>query len=88
MYDICKDDWKDVPAHLLVSLVRYAQHREPLGHFLTAVLEDRLSEAVGRADLHSILNLRGIVMFVYNELPLECHGSPEKVKAWLVETDK
>lgn len=46
MYDTTKEDWKDVPQYLLEGLVRYAQHREPLGHFLTAVLEDRLSEAV------------------------------------------
>jgi hypothetical protein len=87
MYNINGSDYKDVPKYLLVMLNDYARNRIPLGHFLTAVLEDRLGETVARADLDNIRCIRGIVMFVYNELPNGCHGSPDKVKAWLVGED-
>lgn len=29
--------------------------------------------------------MRAIVSYVYNSIPSDCHGSPEKVRAWLAK---
>lgn len=68
---------------MIAALDRYAQHRQPVGDFLTAVLENNLSEAVGHADDDNLRNLPAFVGYLYNEMPSPCWGSPEKVKAWL-----
>jgi len=49
---------------------------------LTAVLSNNLFKAVGTADPDSMASLKSIVMVIHNELPSNCHGSPEKVKIW------
>lgn len=58
------------------------------GSFLTAVLENDLAEAVGRADFQNIEVLPAIVAFVYRNLPSPCWGSKEKVEAWLVKAQE
>ena len=52
------------------------------GGFVSAVLENNLSEAFGRADLENRRDLFEIVQYVYNCIPATCWGSREKVKAW------
>jgi len=65
------------------SLDKYANERVPPGGFLQAVLENNLMEAMGRADEFNRVALFNICKYVYNNLPVDCHGSPEKVKRWL-----
>ena len=67
----------------LVGLKRYVEERVPTGDFLLAVLENNLMEAFGRADEENRADMFEICEYVYNEMPMLCHGSPEKVKAWL-----
>jgi hypothetical protein len=74
-----------VPEHLHGGLVRYLVHRLQPGHFLTAVLENDLREAMGRADEQSRAGLFQIVKFLYNDAPSICWGSPERVQQWLAE---
>jgi hypothetical protein len=66
-----------------ISLDRYGETGVPTGSFLQAVLSNDLMDAVGRADDTSLLNLHRICMHVYNELPSDCWGSREKVKAFI-----
>lgn len=75
-----------VPEHLRSGLVCYLLHHIPPGHFLTAVLENDLMEAMGRADELSLVGLFSLVSFLYNDAPSGAWGSPAKVRAWL--TDK
>lgn len=72
-----------IPQSIIEGLDRYAKHYIPTGGFLRAVLEHDLFEAVGRADLGNQMALAEIVIYIYNELPVGCHGSKEKVDAWL-----
>ena len=72
-----------VADHMLDSLKRYTEKHHPVGDFLTAVLENNLSEAVGKADDYNLINLPAFVGYLYNEAPSECWGSKEKVKEWL-----
>ena len=60
----------------------YANHGHPLGGFLTAVMENNLMQALGRADSYNRATIHQICSYVYNEMPADCHGSPERVEAW------
>ena len=59
------------------AIDRYANDRCPPGGFVRAVLENNLTQAFNRA------SLREIVKYCYWEIPGDCWGSPEKVRAWL-----
>lgn len=74
-----------ISAHMLDALKRYTEKHCPVGDFLTAVLENNLSEAVGKADDYNLRNLPAFVGYLYNEAPSQCWGSKEKVKKWLEE---
>ena len=68
----------------MVDVIRmYVDNRIEPGGFLTAVIENDLSGAVGRADGDNLRNLPAIVGYFYNETPAACWGSKEKMTAWL-----
>jgi hypothetical protein len=68
---------------MLRRLKAYVEHGECVGQFLTAVLENKLCEAVGLADENNLHNLPAYVGYLCNQAPQGCWGSPERVKAWL-----
>lgn len=72
-----------IPEQVLLSLRAYADHHLETGGFLRSVLANDLMESVGRADHDSLVALPSICSYVYNEIPGACHGSPEKVAAWI-----
>jgi len=72
-----------IPPHMLAGLQRYIGHGEPVGGFLTAVLENDLIEACSRADDVNLENLPAYAAFLYARAPRDCYGSPEKVAAWI-----
>ena len=75
-------DYSGLPVGLQDGMRRYVEDGIQGGHFLTACLENDLTEAVNRADSTNIHRLQDIVRFMYNELPQGCWGSKEKVRAW------
>ena len=70
------------------GLDRYEKQHVPTGHFLRAVLENDLMEAVGRADVDSRLDLYEICFYMYNHIPSTCHDSPEIVAKWIANEDE
>jgi len=76
------------PIHILDAITDYADNHTPHGHFVTAVLENNLMEAIFRADPNSLAGLKDIVRFVYEEIPLSSHGSVKKVNAWLAKKER
>ena len=74
---------KRMPAILLAGLKRYYYDKIPTGTFLRAVLENNLSQAILGADSENLKLIYEIVSFIYDELPENCWGSPEKVANWL-----
>lgn len=74
---------RDVAPHLAESLDRYATERVETGGFLRACLENNFLEACGRADHVNRTRLHLVAEYIYNELPANCHGSRERVNAWL-----
>lgn len=73
----------EIRDEMLKKLDAYAERHEPVGDFLRAVLENDLQMAVGRADTSNLYNLPAYVIYLYNEMPSACWGSPEKVAKWL-----
>lgn len=64
------------------SLSEYSKTGRSVGGFLSACLENNLSEAFGRADESSLDALHDIVRYIYNHVPMDAWGSKEKVQAW------
>ena len=52
------------------------------GGFLRAVLENNLADSFSRADEENRADMFEIIKFIYNEIPGNCWGSPEKCDAW------
>lgn len=72
-----------IPDYTLAAINRYVEERVPPSGFLSAVLENNLMEAFGRADENNRAALFEIVSYLYNDAPSACWGSPAKVSAWL-----
>jgi hypothetical protein len=72
-----------IPDNMMAGLRRYIDHGVAPGNFLSAVLQNNLKEAVGRADRENMQNLPAYVGFLYNEAPALCWGSPEQFNGWL-----
>lgn len=74
-----------IPERMMDGLQRYVVNHIAPGDFLMAVLTNDLHEALGRADDENMANLPAYGAFLYNNVPSNCWGSPEKVQAWLAE---
>ena len=72
-----------LPPHIRPGVQRYIEQGGHVGGFLTAVIENNLKEAFGRADAINRERLFDIVTFFHNEAPSECWGSPEAMAKWM-----
>jgi hypothetical protein len=77
--------WFNIPQHCREGLRRYVEHGVPTGHFLEALLSNDLRETYARADDENGRHVRDYVMWLYNEAPCGCWGSPEKYRDWLAQ---
>ena len=77
--------YRDAPVHILDSINAYVKDRQRPGGFLTAVLENNLTGALRTADGASRRGLDDIILYIWNEVPTTCWGSPARVTAWLGE---
>lgn len=64
------------------DLRKYVEHGTPMNHFLTAVLENDLMTAIGRADSRNKAALEAYVIWLKSYAPAACYGSPANVAAW------
>ena len=71
---------------MLEALWRYIDKGIPTGDFLRAILAHDLMEACNRADHWNLPNLPAYAAYLYNEVPSVCHGSYEKVDAWIAHS--
>lgn len=74
---------RGIPEHMVDSLVEYVFDGVPVGDFLTALLSNNLIESYARADEYNTAAMKAWAMVLYNDLPGNVWGSPEKVWAWL-----
>lgn len=73
--------------HIVNALQSYVENRYPPGGFLHAVLSNDLIRACMKADDFNRHRLFDIVDYIYNNLPMNCYGSPEAVEKWLSRTE-
>lgn len=76
-------NWHLIPTHMQGGLRRYLTHGIVPGHFLEAVLENDLTEAVKRADDVNIAALPNYIAFFYNYADRRSYGSQDKVREWI-----
>ena len=72
-----------IPERMMDGLERWRDYGISPGHFLTAILENNLMEALHCADDENLHNIPAYGAYLYNELPVGSHGSPEIVRAWM-----
>jgi hypothetical protein len=77
----------NVPEYLHEGLIEYLAVRRPVGHFLTAILSNDLTEACSRADSFCRGHIADVVMFLVNYAPANAWGSESHVAAWLESTE-
>lgn len=77
------DLWHKIPPHCREGLKRYVERGVPVGHFLTALLSNDLKETYSRADETNARHIRDYIMWLYNEAPAGCWGSPKRFKDWI-----
>lgn len=70
------------------SIDAYVATGRPTGGFLEAVLSNDLKDAIGRADGRALDSLPHIVAYLYNQCPLGCWGSRERVREWIAARRK
>lgn len=72
-----------IPDRMMPSLKRYIEEKKAPGGFLTAVIQNDLSEACATADDENLRNLPAYAAYLYNFAPMDSWGSKEKMKAWI-----
>lgn len=81
-------DYDKLPERLRGGVQRYIEKGIRPGNFLTAVIENNLTESVGMADDDMIKVLPEIVGWFYNQAPAICWGSATKAKKWMRKKDQ
>ena len=84
MFDLqkAKNKYPNIPETTLEGLARFVDTGCPTSSFLKAVLSHDLFEAVNRADNNNQKALVDLVKLIYNDTPIGCHGSADKVETW------
>lgn len=77
-----------IPERMMPSIKRYVEEGVKPGDFLTAVIENDLSEACGRADDENMRNLPAYAAYFYNETPGGCWGSKLAMTLWIEHKQK
>jgi len=72
-----------LPPHIRGGVKRYIEEYIPPGDFLQQVICNKLKESFMRADDINTSRMWNIVNFFYNEAPMNCWGSKEKMQSWL-----
>lgn len=77
-----------IPERMMPSIKRYVEEGVKPGDFLTAVIENDLSEACGRADDENMRNLPAYAAYFYSETPGMCWGSEKAMTLWIEHKQK
>lgn len=81
----------DIPDHMWDAVAEYVVDHREAGGFFMAVMSNDLVGAAAVADQYNARRLWSWANLLYNHVPVDAWGSPEKVKKWLaageVKTD-
>ena len=81
-------DYSGLPESLKGGMKRYLEYGIQPGSFLTAVIENNLSESFAFADEDNRFLLFHIVNWFCNKVPMQCWKSRENRIAWQEEQQK
>jgi len=76
-------EYNKIPERMMTSMTEYIETGRPMGHFLTAVFANDLSEAVKRGDAENVWIIPIYMTWVLNFAPIGSMGSYEKVDEWV-----
>ncbi len=79
-----KVNYDELPEGLRDGVKWYIEDGVPPGGFLTAVIQNDLTESFARADENNIRRMFDIVKWFYNEAPRDCWGSKEAMERWVL----
>jgi len=71
-----------IPRYMHGGIIRYYENGIPPGSFLTAVIDNDLKEACGRADDMNRHCLFNYIMWFYNEATTGSWGHPSATTEW------
>ncbi len=77
-----------IPSYMHEGLICYYENGIPPGSFLTAVLNNDLKEAIGRADNVNKNCIKSYVLWLYNYAPVGSWGHADAVENWLNNYNK
>ena len=72
-----------IPEYMLESLEEYVRVGRPTGGFLEAVLSNNLMRAFESADNENQEIMIEYAKYVYNKMPMGCHGSLKIYNDWI-----
>ena len=78
-------NYERLPEGLQGGVQRYIEDGIRPGSFLQSVISNYLMGAVCKADDINRGRMVDIVKFFYNEAPMSCWGSKEKMEQWIKE---
>ena len=76
-------DYSGLPEYMQDTARLYVERGIPGGSFFTAVVTNDFKGAFAKADDTNTRFMRAWAMWLYNEAPNGCHGSPQKVADWI-----
>ena len=76
-------DYSGLPERLQDGMKRYIENGIQPGDFLTACIQDKLVESLGRASTRTYEYVHSVAMFLYNEAPYDAWGSKEIMNLWI-----
>lgn len=78
-------DYSRIPEHMRNGMQLYIEKGIPPEDFLYAILSNDFMAAAGQADDINQKCLFEWASFVYNELPMNCHGNKKMVDEWIAQ---
>lgn len=76
-------EYDKIPERMMTSMTEYIEKGRPMGHFLSAIFANNLSDAVKRADNENAFLIPIYTTWVHNFAPIGSMGSYEKVDEWV-----
>ena len=78
-------EYSKLPDYMRDGARRYVQHGNKPGAFLTAVLSNDFMKAFMCADYVNTAAIRDWAIWLHNDAPCACYGSPARVAAWIAK---
>ena len=76
-------NYSTLPKNMQEGARLYVEHGIEGGSFLTAVFSNNFLEAFHAADPINTKRMEDWALFLYNDVPWNCKGSPEAVREWI-----